>query len=486
MSRDEGFLRSLLTELRGLPKETGWVEFKHNNAQPEMIGEYISALSNTAALEGKKDAYLVWGIEDDTHNIIGTTFHPSEVKKGNEELESWLLRLLSPRIMFRFFELTTDNGLVVILQIERATNKPVQFQGQEFIRIGSYKKNLKEYPEKERELWRVFDQTPYEDLISLQNVPESKVLSYLDYPNYFELQDIPLPENRYLILERLVEDKMVIKNSAGGYDLTNLGAILLAKNLSNFPNLKRKSVRVIIYKGKDRIETVREQEGGKGYASGFEGLIGFIDNLLPRNEVIGKALRKEVPMYPELAVRELVANAIIHQDLTIRGTGPMIEIFADRMEITNPGIPLVNTERFLDSPPRSRNESLASFMRRVGVCEERGSGIDKVVSQTEFYQLPAPVIEVSEEHTRVTLYSYKPFNEMEKEEKIHACYLHASLKYVSKDYMTNSSLRQRFGLNDKGSSTASRIIRDAVEAKKVKPLDPNTAPRYMKYIPYWA
>lgn len=486
MSRNVEYLTSLLTELTGLPKETGWVEFKHNNAQPEMIGEYISALSNTAALEGKKDAYVVWGIEDDTQKIIGTTFRPGEVKKGNEELESWLLRLLSPRIIFRFFDLETDNGLVVILQIERASNKPVQFSGQEYIRIGSYKKNLKEYPEKERELWRVFEQTPYEDLISLQNVPESKVLNYLDYPKYFELQDMPLPENRHLILERLVEDKMIIKDSAAGYDITNLGAVLLAKDLSKFPNLKRKSVRVIIYKGRDRIETVREQEGGKGYASGFEGLIGFIDNLLPRNEVIGKALRKEVSMYPELSVRELVANAIIHQDLTLRGTGPMIEIFADRMEITNPGIPLVNTERFLDSPPRSRNESLASFMRRVGICEERGSGIDKVVSQTEFYQLPAPVFEVSEEHTRVTLYSYKPFNEMEKEEKRHACYLHACLKYVSKDYLTNSSLRQRFGLDDKGSSTASRIIKDAVEAKKVKPLDPNTAPRYMKYIPFWA
>ena len=147
----------------------------------------------------------------------------------------------------------------------------MQFSGQEHIRIGSYKKNLKDYPEQERELWRVFDKTPYEDLISLQNVPDSKVLSYLDYPAYFEMQDFPLPENRKLILERLLEDKMIIRNSAAGYDITNLGAILLAKDLSKFPYLKRKSVRVIIYKGKDRIETVREQEGGKGYAAGFEG-----------------------------------------------------------------------------------------------------------------------------------------------------------------------------------------------------------------------
>lgn len=94
--------------------------------------------------------------------------------------------------------------------------------------------------------------------------------------------------------------------------------------------------------------------------------------------------------------------------------------------------------RFLDSPSRSRNESLASFMRRIGICGERGSGIDKVVSQTELYQLPAPVFEVIGDHTRVTLYSYKPFNEMEREEKIHAC-----LKYVTKDYMTNTSIRQR-------------------------------------------
>jgi len=486
VAHDKNYLISLLSELRALPKETGWVEFKGNNSDPQMIGEYISALSNTAALEGKRYAYMVWGIEDETHNIIGTLFKPKHAKKGNEELESWLFRMLSPRIIFKFYDLNTEQGLVVILEIERASNKPVQFSGQEYIRIGTNNKNLKEAPELERELWRVFDRKPFEELIGRENVAESEVLSYLDYPTYFELQDLPLPENRGLILERLIEDKIVIKNQASGYDITNLGAILLAKDLSKFSHLKRKSVRVIIYKDKGRIETIREQEGVKGYAAGFEGLIGFIDNLLPRNEVIGKALRKDLPMYPELSVRELVANALIHQDFTLSGTGPMIEIFSDRMEITNPGIPLVKTERFLDSPPRSRNEALASFMRRIGVCEERGTGIDKVVSQTELYQLPAPVIEVTDEHTRVTLFSHKPFKKMEKDEKIHACYLHACLKYVTRDYMTNTSLRQRFGLNDKNSSTASRIIRDAIGDNMVKPLDPNTAPRYMKYVPFWA
>lgn len=187
-----------------------------------------------------------------------------------------------------------------------------------------------------------------------------------------------------------------------------------------------------------------------------------------------------------MAVRELVANAIIHQDFSLRGTGPMIEIFSDRMEITNPGIPLVQVERFIDSPPRSRNEALASFLRRVGVCEERGSGFDKVVSQTEFYQLPAPIIDVTDEHTRVILFSHKPFSEMDREERARACYLHACLKYVTRDFMTNATLRSRFGMDDKQISIASRIIKDTVEVGKVKPKDPDTAPKHMKYIPYWA
>jgi predicted HTH transcriptional regulator len=485
-TQSDEYLKSLLNELRALPNETEWVEFKNNNWNPKEIGEYISALSNGAALYGKSHGFLIWGIDDTTHEIIGTDFDPKNTKVGNEELENWLLKLLTPRIMFGFHEVKTDKGRVVILFIERASGRPVQFQGVEYIRIGSYKKNLKEYPAQERDLWRIFERIPFEEQIAAEHVPDSDVLKLLDYPSYFELLNIPLPEDRKRILERLAEDNMIIPCDAGGWNITNLGAILFAKRLTNFKHLSRKSVRVIVYNGRDRIETQREQEGQKGYASGFEGLIGYIDNLLPRNEVIGKALRREVPMYPELAVRELVANAIIHQDFSIRGTSPMIEVFSDRMEITNPGVPLVKSERFLDSPPRSRNEAMASFLRRAGICEERGSGFDKVVFQTELYQLPAPMVEVTDEHTRVTLFAHKPFNEMDREERIRACYLHACLKYVTKDYMTNTSLRQRFGLNEKGISTISRVIRDAVDAKLIKPKDPDTAPKHMKYVPFWA
>ena len=214
-------------------------------------------------------------------------------------------------------------------------------------------------------------------------------------------------------------------------------------------------------------------------------MINFVDSLIPRNEIIGKALRKDVPMYPELAIRELIANSIVHQDFTISGTGPMVEIYSDRIEITNPGIPLVEIDRFIDNPPKSRNEQLASFLRRIGVCEERGSGFDKVVAKTEEFQLPAPKIELYKEHIKVTLFAHMPYSKMTKEDKLRACYLHACLKYVNNDYLTNTSLRERFGIEPKNNAMVSRIIKNTIDENLIKPYEEDTAPRYMKYVPYW-
>ena len=398
--RSDEYLAGLVRELCKLPRETECVEFKLNEAEPQEIGEYLSALANSAALMDRAFAHLVWGVEDGTHRIVGTQFSPSAAKVGNEELENWLLHLLTPKIHFRFYEVLADGLRLVLLEIERAPHRPVQFQGQEFIRVGSYKKRLKDHPERERALWRTFDQTSFEEGIVLERVESDEVLRLLDYPAYFELTGRPLPEARGGILKALEADDLVKAGPAGGWSVTSLGAILFAKRLDDFGSLRRKVVRVISYRGNSRIETIREQVGAQGYASGFKALVEYINGALPSNEVIQQALRKTVPMYPELAVRELVANALIHQDFFVTGAGPMVEIFDDRMEVTNPGTPLVDTDRFLDSPPKSRNEKLASLMRQFGICEERGSGVDKVVFEMEFYQLPAPLFEATGESTR--------------------------------------------------------------------------------------
>ncbi|MDG2989391.1 putative DNA binding domain-containing protein [Candidatus Synechococcus calcipolaris G9] len=476
----------LLESLVSLPHETEWVEFKVNNADPEDIGQYLSALSNSAALQEKQTGYIVWGVEDTTHNILGTSFKPKSAKVGSQELENWLATQLEPRINFKICQFQCNGNNIVLFEIPRATYIPVKFKSIEYVRVGSYKKKLGEHPEKERQLWSIFSKYPFEKGISVENIREQDIPDYIDYPKYFELTSLKLPTDLSGILQRLEAEKLIVSKPGSSYDITNLGAILFAKNLSVFERLSRKAVRVIMYQGKNRIKTLREMQGHMGYAAGFEGLVSYINNLLPQNEVINEALRAETRMYPEIAIRELVANAIIHQNFDIGGTGPIVEIFSDRIEITNPGTPLIEPIRFIDQPPLSRNETLAAFMRRINVCEERGSGIDKVIHAVEMFQLPAPSFKVTDNHIQAILFAHKKLSDMDKDDKVRACYQHACLKFVSNEQMTNSSLRQRFSIASNNASIASRIISDTVVAGFIKPYDPSSeSKKHAKYVPFW-
>ena len=174
-----------------------------------------------------------------------------------------------------------------------------------------------------------------------------------------------------------------------GYAVRRLGALLLARRLGDFENLSREAPRVVVYPGTNKLETRLDQVLGKGYAVGFQELVGFIMGQLPQSEVIEGAIRKENRLVPEITIRELVANALIHQDFSIGGASMIVEIYANRVEISNPGEPVVPVERFIDGY-QSRNERLADLMRRMGICEEKSSGIDKVIHAAEVYQLPAP------------------------------------------------------------------------------------------------
>ena len=199
-------LQHLADELIKLPKENEWVEFKTNNKDPKMIGEDISALSNSAALLGKVSAYMVWGVEDVNHKIVGTDFKPSATKHKQQELESWLLQKLEPKIDFHFWEFEYQGVEMVILEIQAAMHKPVRFDGTEYIRIGSYTKKLRDFSEKERELWRILDRVPFEKQIALKSVSGEKVLQLLDFVKYFDMTKQPLPDTQQGILTKLQDD----------------------------------------------------------------------------------------------------------------------------------------------------------------------------------------------------------------------------------------------------------------------------------------
>jgi ATP-dependent DNA helicase RecG len=483
----DGKFDKLIKELCALPTETEWIELKKNNIDPQEVGENVSALANSAALLRKHCGYIVWGIEDAAHAIVGTTFKPRKTKVGNEELENWLLHSLDPRVDIKIHDGMVEGKNIVLFEIQSANNRPVRFKDAEYIRVGTYTKRLRDYPEKERSLWRIFDRVNFEDGIAKKDATSDDVLVLIDYPNYFGMLKEPLPDNRAAILKRLISEKIIVPAVGDRYDITNVGATLFAKNLKDFDRLSRKALRIIIYRGTNRTETVKELPVPKGYAIGFEDALRYINDQLPQNEEIGEALRKEVRMYPQIAIRELVANALIHQDFNIAGSGPTVEMFSDRMEITNPGVPLIDTLRFIDEPPRSRNERLAALMRRIAICEERGSGIDKVIFHIEMFQLPAPDFRVSVESTIAVLYGPRKFAQMNREERIRACYQHACLQYVSGSHMTNASLRKRLGIKDSNYPIASKIIKDAFEIGLIKSkIEKTGAKKDSSYVPFWA
>lgn len=475
----------LVKELISYPNETELLEFKHNNFDPQMIGQDISALANSAAYRCKDKAYMVWGVNNETHEITGTNYNRFSKLINNQEIESWLRIMLSKNADFDFYDIEIDGKKLVLLIIKKAVGQPVTFKKDSFIRIGSYTKPLRDYPTMEAQLWDKLRLTNFEKLAAKSDLQKDDIFRLLDFTAYFDLQNITLPSNQDGMIHYILEDGIVTKQDNGLYSITNLGAILFAKRIADFPSVSRKAIRVVQYEDDTKLKILKEFDGSKGYAVGFEGLMSFLEALLPSQEVITETVRKTVTKYPMIALREIVANALIHQDFTISGSSPLVEIFQSRIEVTNPGIPLVDINRFIDNPPKSRNEILSSLMRRLKMCEELGSGWDRIALECELKQLPAPQIIVYEENTKVILFSELPFANIPREEKLWSCYLHACLKYLKHEGLTNSSLRQRFGLENTASAQISRLIKEAVAEGFIKPFDGETSQRYMKYIPIW-
>lgn len=482
----EGYAADLVRHLCRNPHETEWLEFKESNARPEQIGVTVSALANGAALADRRVAYIVWGVSDMEHTIVGTGFRPSVMRVGNEDFKPWLNRSLNPTTGLRFHETEIDGRPVVVLEVERASHRPVAFKGTGFVRIGSTNRKLKDHPEEERRLWEVLNRSRFEEGIALDGLVSDDLWALLDVEAYFNLLARPRPFNVETNLDYLERDQIIRSDAAGRWEVTNAGAILFAKDLTKFSQLRHKSVRIIQYRNSSRLHTRRELEFSRGYASAFHEMVRFIMALLPADEVVDGGLRRSVLMYPEVAIRELLANMLVHQDFSVTGARPMVEIFERRVEFTNPGKPLVDTHRFVDMPPRTRNVGLASLMRRFGICEEQGSGIDKVVDAIESHLLPAPRFDNPGPFTKVTLFGPRKWSDMTSDDRVWACYLHASLRYLAAQPVNNGSVRDRFGLGPNDGARVSRLLRDAVETGLLCIRDSGAGYRTRSYLPWWA
>ena len=355
----------------------------------------------------------------------------------------------------------------------------------DYIKSGTYTKKLSEFPALETRLWDKLRQGHFEDLYAKTDLLFQEVLGLLDCEKYFAMANINLPSSLEGYIHYLSEDSIVTKQDNGLYAVTNLGALLFARKLSDFSRLGRKAMRIVSYDGTSRLTIQKEETLNEGYALCFENLVMLVNTILPSKEDIDNARSVLKSTFPLPAIREAIANSMIHQDLYITGTGPVVEIFSNRVEVTNPGTPLIDIMRIVDNPPKSRNEKLASLMRRMKICEELGRGWDRMVLSCEVQLLPAPRIHIYQESTKVVLFSSLAFANISAEDKVWSTYLHACLKYIEGDALTNTSLRERFGLKITSSGQISRLSKDVVSKGLLKPLDPKTAPRYMRYVPTW-
>lgn len=487
MRNNEDQLNNLLGKLLQVDTEVEWLEFKENYVDEEKIGEYISALSNSAVLAGRSYGYLIWGVRNDTHDVVGTNFRYRKCRVGNEELEAWLAKLCSPRIDFSFIEAEYLGKNLVILKLSCAVSQPTSFKGVEWIRIGSNNKKLKDFPDKERELWRRLEKLPIEMQVAAEEVSDNDVINLLNIGEYYRVLGRPIKNNSKEILDDFEKEKFIRRNGKLSWDITNLGALLLANYLTDFDKLSHKSVRVVQYDSSSRVIGFREEEFTSGYITSFNKVVKYLMTILTEEELLVDGIRKTTTIYPDVAIRELLGNIIIHQSIEHYGTHPTVEIFPDRIEFTNAGKLLVDVERLVDGVPQSRNERLARFMRLCGICEERGSGYDKIIASLGEKAMLAPkVIVDNNEYTKVILFQKVSFSHMSKADKVWTCYMQACLANTQSRAISNADVRKMFGLDDEDKYKATRVLKDAMDANLLKPLDPGTAPRYMQYVPFWA
>lgn len=464
---------SQIDALLAVRSEDEHLEFKEakNNFHFEVLVDYCVALSNEGG------GIMMLGITDALpRRVVGTAAFdvPERTVAGVHE------RL---QLKVTFEEVAHPAGRVLVFHVpSRPVGQPVHHKGRYLMRAGE--ELVPMTPDQLKKIMAE-GEPDWASKPAMEGCGSEKVIELLDTQSYFDLLHLPYPANREAVLERLVSERL-IERTGITWTILNLGAILFAKDVSKFIGLGRKAPRVIVYDGTSKLKTKLDVTGAKGYAVGFQGLLEYINGQVPTNELIEQALRREVRMFPEIAVRELVANALIHQDFTESGSSVVVEIYSDRMEISNPGRPFIPPERFIDEY-QSRNEQVADLMRRLGICEEKGSGIDKVIHAAEAFQLPAPDFRVGERRTSVVLFGHKGFELMDRNDRVRATYQHCCLRYVMNETMTNQSLRERFRLSEKKSESASRAIRDTLEAEKIKQSDPNqTSLRYRRYVPFWA
>jgi predicted HTH transcriptional regulator len=481
MNWQEKAIKRLKDSLYPIPSELNEIDWKSGlSPKTDRLAQHLCAFSNQ---EG--GGFLVYGVNDDATLFSVTKEQSDEIirKLGNIALNN-----LSQSIQIQHSTIEYNGSALLFIHIPEQTEKPVYLRGKTI--YDSYHRSAGQTVKMSKEAVKFMISAShgisFESQIAMPGLSVEEVLNLLDYKRFYERLDKNVPKSTDSIISMLTEYDFILEGK-NDLSITNLGAILLANDIRKFPHLKGKTVRVLRYTGINNLVLDKEYTFVNGYAAGFEDMVDYIMKNLPQQEIIKDALRKNKTEYPRRTIREFLANSLVHQDFSVTGSPVMVEIFTDRVVITNPGSPLNDVNRFIDLPPHSRNEDLAQSLLLLNICERRGSGVDRAIEALEEALLPPPKFTKGEFFTRVFIYGAQKLSAMSKQDKIRACYQHCCLLHESNKEMTNQSVRERFEIDKKNYSTASRIIADTLSVGLIKvALPENESRKLASYIPFYA
>ena len=471
-------IKALEDSLHPIPQELNTIDWKCAlSDKSERLAQHICAFSNTA-----NGGYLAFGVNND---VTFASFSKDEIEEITNKLGNIAKNNLAWSVHLEHAVAEYQGHAILFIRIPEQTNKPIYLRGKDIYEayIRSAGHTVKMSKEQVHELIAQSHGLSFEDRVAKSSVSMEEVEKLLDCPKMFELLGRGLPSDKQQMM-KLMEEYGLLTERDELYDILNLGAILFAKQLKDFPTLKGKEIIVRRYQGTNNRILSLEYTCQTGYAIGFKDLVDFVSKNTSTESI--EIQREAVPSYPIVAIRELTANMMVHQDTAIKGMPLTIEIFTNRLTFTNPGSSLNDVNRLIDLPPHSRNESMAQMMLQMDMCERRGSGIDRATDAISQMKLPAYKAQSGDDYTRITLFPKKKVSEMTREERIAVCYQHACLLYEDGIAINNQIVRERFNLNTKQSVMASRILADTLDSGLIKMKDPETeSKRYTSYIPYY-
>ena len=398
---DATALHATLDILRNLPHKQAVVEFKLNLSDLDKIGAYLSGLANTAALQGRDRAWLVWGIEDESHRVMGTFFNPFQQKIGNQSLHMWLQVMTQPRADFEFHELNYNGARVVMLEIHPTRAVPMAFKHVRYIRVDSHLVELAKFPSQESRLWSLLG--VLEDWTGVV-VPEAS-LDDLDpraidaarvrYAEYLVRGETDGTRHEAIRAEVAGLEVATLLNKARVTKqgrVTRAALLLLGKDeASHFlAPADAKMAWVLRDAGND---TVTSQPFGIPFLLATEQLCARIRNVTLDHMPDGSLFPTPVPQYDTWVLREALHNCVAHQDYVLGGKINVVE-HPDRLVFSNLGEFIPESVAWMlehQSPPEHyRNQWLIDAMIRLRMIEQAGSGIRRMFTTQRQRLFPLP------------------------------------------------------------------------------------------------